>query len=513
MAGGNFTTPSTPFSFRNFTGGLNTTAGSLGLDNSESSDLRNVLFNKFGSIVKRNGYTHLNSTAISSAPTNDGLHWYEAVLSGTLTRKMITVADGKLWKMDDLDGTWDNITGALTITEGNFCDFENFLNEVYITNNVDVPFKWSGSGNGAAMTVPTNLTKAKFVKQYNNYLFLANVTVSGTVHQSRIYWSNIKTTGTWTDTDFIEVAKDDGQDITGLKVLSDRLVIYKSRSIYNLLFTGDSDIPFILPGGGKSNSAVGCVAPFSIQEMENGHIFLSHDGWYFYDGNNSYKISEKITTSLLETATTRLAQARSMVQKSKNLYFCALPSSGQTENDTVFVFDIFNNAWSIYSGMAPSSMATAYVDGVGERIYFGDYNGYVYRADTGSDDYPLKVQTAINFYYKTNWMHFDDLVDQKGVPHIYLYYQTSNSVLTLSYAYDFEDGDQFSNTVNLSGGTSAYGSAVWDTSVYASSGGKVQRRDLTGRGRVIRFTFSNSTLSETVQIDGLGVQAHLETNV
>jgi len=511
MAGGNYTTPSQPFSLRNFTGGLNSTAGSLGLENSESSDLRNVDFNKFGSILKRNGYTHLNSTAISSAPTNDGLHWYEAVLSGTLTRKLITVADGKLFKMDDLDGTWDDITGSLTITEGNFCDFDNFLNEVYITNNVDVPFKWSGSGNGAAMTVPTGLTKAKFVKQYNNYLFLANVTVSGTVHQSRVYWSNIKDTGTWDSANFIEVAKDDGQDITGIRVLSDRLVIYKSRSIYNMLFTGDSDIPFILPGGGKSNSAVGCVAPFSIQELENGHIFLSHDGWYFYDGNNSYKISEKITTTFLETNTTRLNQARSCVQRNKNRYLCALPTD--TENDLVFVFDIFNNSWSIYDGMACSSMATVYVDGVDERPYFGDYAGYVYRADTGADDYPLKVQTAINKYYFTNWIYFDDLVDQKGIPHIYIYYQTANSVLNISYSYDFENAEQFSISINLSAGTAAYGSAIYGVDVYGSSGGKVKRVDLLGRGRVVRFKFSNSTLSETIQIDGLGIQAHLETNV
>lgn len=512
MAGSNFTTPSQTFSFRNFTGGLNTTAGSLGLNNNESSGLRNVDFNVFGSILKRNGYTHLNATAIPSAPTNDGLHWYEAVLSSALTRKLVTVADGKLWKQDDLDGTNDDITGSLTITEGSFCDFENFLNEVYITNNTDVPFKWAGSGNGAAMTVPTNLTKAKFVKQFNNYLFLANVTVNSVVHQSRIYWSNIKNTGTWTATDFIEIAKDDGQDITGIKVLSDRLVIYKRRSIYNLFFTGDSDIPFILPGGGKSNSDVGCVSPFSIQELKNGHIFLSYDGWYFYDGNNSYKISDKITTSFLETNTTRLEQARSLVQKSKNRYMCALPSNGATENDLVFVFDILNNSWSIYSGMECSSMATVYVDGVEERPYFADYDGYIYRADTGSDDYPLKIQTAINFYYFTNWIHFDDLVDQKGVPHIYIYYQTSNAVLTISYSYDFEEADQFSNTMNMSGGTSSYGSAIYGTDTYASSGGKVQRRDFTGRGRVVRFKFSNSTLSETVQIDGVGIQAHLETD-
>ena len=75
---------------------------------------------------------------------------------------------------------------------------------MYITNGEDPPFKWTGAGNGTTMSVPTGLTDARFVKQYNNYLFLANVVVSGTAHKSRIYWSDIKDTSTWDSTNFIK---------------------------------------------------------------------------------------------------------------------------------------------------------------------------------------------------------------------------------------------------------------------------------------------------------------------
>jgi len=415
--------------------------------------------------------------------------------------------------MDSLDGTWDDITGGLTITADNFCDFENFLNEVYITNNEDVPFLWGGSGNGAAMTVPSGLTDAQFVKQFNNRLFLGNVLVSGTRHASRVYFSNLKDTDTWTSTDFIDISQNDGQEITGLKVLSDRLVIFKTRSIYNMFFTGNANVPFILPGGGKSNSAVGCVAPYSIQEVNNGLVFLSHDGFYFYDGFNSFKISDKITSTLQGFNTTRFDQVVSLVQKDKNRYWAAMPDSGQTTNNKVVVWDYFNNAFSIYKGINASALTSVFVSGDEERVYFGDYLGFTYRGDTGTFDDPSGTDTAIDAFYKTNWRPYQDLVDQKGIPHIVLYFQNANTTLQLSYAYDFEDGDQFTQSFTLATSTDVYGTGVYGTAIYAGSGGAVTRRDLKGRGRVIRFKFANDVLNETYQIDGLGQLAHLETNV
>jgi len=507
-----FTSASVPSGQNSFSGGLNSTSGPLNLEDNESPDLQNVDFNEFGSVLSRNGSAVLNSSAIGTDVEVDGLHWYEFNSAGSIVRKLVSVANAKLLKMDDLDGTWDDITGGLTITATNHCDFENFLNEVYITNNEDVPFKWDGT-TAAAMTVPTGLTQAKHVTQYNNYLFLGNVKVSGTRHGSRFYWSDLKDTTTFGALNFIEVSKDDGQEITGMKVLSDRLVIFKERSIYNVFFTGDNDIPFILPGGGKTNSSVGCVAPYSIQVLENGLIFLSTDGFYFFDGSNSLKVSDKISSTLDGYNNTRLGQAVSMVQNGKNRYFCSLPNSGQTTNDRVAVLDWNNRAWSIYVGLAPASMATVYVDGFDERIYFGDYDGFVYRMDIGDNDNPSGVETAINAYYYTSWKHYNDIVNQKGIPHVYVYYRIKNAIITFSYSYNLDDNDTYSNTFDTSSSADVYGTGVYGTAVYAGEGGSLKRLDLTSRGRLVRFKFSNNVVDEEFRIDGLGIDAHLESNV
>lgn len=590
MAGANYTSPSQPVSDINFNGGLNSTSGPLSVKNNESTDLQNIDFNKFGSIVKRNGYAALNTSAISGAAKSDGLHWYELVSSGNYLSFITNVTNGKLYKQDSLDGTWDDVTGTGTYAAGNFCDFENWLNTLYITNFNDVPSMWLGTGNafpipsftataytfqvtgittapavadtytnsgvtytvtyvrvsGAAgalagqivatgasapassgtlvrtagagdanityvsFTANITLSKAKCVRQYNNYLFFGNVVIGGITNKSRIVWSNIKDDLSWNALSFIDISKDDGQQIMNLTVLADKLIVYKERSIYIVSFTGDADIPFIVE---RSDSAVGTVGQHSVQEVDNGLVFLSYDGFYYFDSHNSYKISQGIQTTLLSYNASRFTQARSMRQKTKNRYFCSLPSNGQTNNDAIVVWDWQLNAFSLYAGSAASSMTTIYVGGIEERIYFGDYAGFVYRMDTGSDDYPLNVQTAINAYYYTNWKHYDDIVDQKGIPNVVVYYQTNNAVITLAYAYDFESADTYSQTFSTATSNSVYGTAIYGTATYAGIGGGEQRRDLDGRGRVIRFGFKNMTLSETFQIDGLGSFAHLETNV
>ena len=60
------------------------------------------------------------------------------------------------------------------------------------------------------------------------------------------------------------------------------------------------------------------------------------------------------------------------------------------------------------SGAKSFEISFPNISGLDERPYFGDYNGYIYRMDTGTDDYPLGVKTAIDAYYYTNWKYFDD---------------------------------------------------------------------------------------------------------
>ena len=449
-----------------------------------------------------------------------GLHWFER--SGNATKQLVGTCGQRILRMDDLDGTWDDVTSDVTITEGaNYHTSFATVNEIVIgTNGTDLPWKLSSTGVASAADVPADLTTAKFVEHWSNYTFLANVTVTS-LFSSRIYWSNIDSTSTWTASDNREVGYKDGQQITGIKGLGDRLVIYKSRSIWIAQFTGDSDIPFVFT---KTPSHVGSESGYSIAEADNGHIFRSQDGYYYFDGLNSIKISDRVTTTLEDFSSSRAQYVVGCYQKTKNRYWAAETLDGGTEHRRVLTWDSFNNAFGLYTGDSDSDddgtddrfysancFAIAYSSG-SELVYFGDYNGYVYQADTGSNDNPQGTETAIDAYYCTKWFNFNDLVDKKGIPHITIYYQIANSVVGFAYAYDFEETFNYANNVSFSTSSDAYGAGLYGTAKYAASGGKVDRIDLTGRGRVVRFRVSNANLDETMQVDGFGMQIHLETN-
>jgi len=515
MSTPNYTSTAQPVSLIGFTGGLNSTAGPLSLSNQESSKLQNIDFDKFGSILKRNGYLNVNASAFNSSARWIGLCDYEL---STGTRYLVGVCGNKVgyWNASSITGSPTDITGSITVTAGNLASCCVFRDIAFFTNGTDAPFQWTGTGNCSAQTVPTGLTTAKYNAVFNGYFFLANTVVTGTSHRSRIHYSNINQPNIWTDLDFVDVSPDDGSQITGLIVLGTSLIVFKSKSIWTVQFTGNADTPFQFQ---QSNSAVGSVSHFSLQQIDNGIVFLSWDGLYFFDGYNSYKISDRLNSTFLnDLATLQFSNVCSMFQHTKNRYWLGITSNGQSSNDTVITWTKSNtttktDAFSIYKGYSPSIMAMVFPDGITETPYFGDYSGFVYKGDTGSDDYPLATQTAINAYYYTNWISYDDICNQKGIPYIYLYYQLNSSTSNFVYSYDLNSNDQYSQTVAMSGGGALWGSVTWGAFTWAMSGATERRMDITSRGRVVRFGIQNSNKSETFRIDGIGTLVQAETQI
>lgn len=507
MAELDFTSRAVTTDLRSFSGGLNSTSNRLQLADNELSDLVNIDFNKFGSAIKRNGYTAVNTSAFNSSATFTSLHWFEKSNGDDF---LIGTAGDKIAKMEALDGTWDGITGGLTVTAGDSNRFSwiTFKDTAYGTNNVDLPVKYDGTGTAALWTTVTGVTKAKFTETWENYVFLAAPTISGTFHATRLYWSCINKPETWDATDFNEIGFKDGQDITGLKALGDRLVVFKERSIWIVFFTGTTDIPFTFH---KTQSDVGCISHFSIQEVNNGLMFASADGIYFFDGNNSIKVSNKINNTINNFKASAFTDIVSGYQQTKNRYWASYRTAGGSTNDRIVTFDTFNNAFSIYDGMNANAIEVLEQNGE-EKIVFGDFSGFTYQADTGLDDNPLNVSTAIDAFLHTRWFDFGDLANVKALPNIVVYYECKNATLSFAYTYDLQDGDEHSLSFSTDCGGVAWDSGVWDTATWGREGGSFRRIPLTGRGRVIRFKFNNSTLSETFEIHGIGFSIHLETD-
>lgn len=506
-----FTSVPQPFNQITFAGGLNTAAGPFAVADNESPDLQNVDFNIFGSFLKRNGYINVNSSSLGSF-NSDGLFWFEFDNSGTPNRKFVNVANGTFYKMDmsagEPDGTWDDATNGQTITADNFCDFVAWRNQLFIVNGQDTPLVWDGSGTTSltTATLPTNVTRPLFIEEFNNYLFYLNVYVSGGAQGSRYYWSDLGDETIWPTTSFDVIGDRDGTNITGAYALADRLVIFKDRSIYNVFFTADRSIPFREE---KSNSDVGCIqgGGHAIAEVQGGLVFPSQDGFYFYDGNTSLKISDKIQPTFDSLS---LTSARAINQKKKNKYMCAVTDS--SNNDVILTWDYQLNAWSKYTGFNASAMSIAYINGTEERPYFTDYSGYLYRMDYGNSDNPLGVATAIDSYLYTNWKSFGDLFLKKAPRSVYFYHTLEDTDMTFVYSYNFEESDQYSETRDLGGADVAeWDVSNWDESSFQGTGGSFSKVDITGRGLVVRFGFKNNAANAPFRIDGMSAYPQLET--
>jgi hypothetical protein len=453
-----------------------------------------VDFNRFGAVVKRSGYSQVNTSAFNSGATWTSLHWFETsagndYLIGTCGNKFGT------WVAGAPSGSPTDSTGSLTITAGNNNLFRwvTFKDTAFGVNGVDAPIKWTGSGSGALMTAVTGTDYAKFIESWQNYVFLGYISISGTLHPTRLYWSNLNNPELWTATDFNEIGFKDGQDITGLQHMGDRLVVFKEKSIWIVFYTGDTNTPFLFQ---PTLSPVGAISGSSIQRTENGLIFQAQDGVYLFDGVSSNKLSEQVTTTITGFEKSRFPSGVSAYQYEKNRYWLSYTTSGGSTHNRILTYDTFNKAFSVYVGLAANAYAIVRVSG-DERIYFGDYSGFVYRADNGTSDNPSGTATAINAYWKSKWFDLGDLVNQKGIPNLILYYENQAATLSFSYAYDLSTTDTATITKVVSAG----------------SGGTFNRFDLDGRGRVMRWSVTNNVLDESFQLDGFAVPAYLEAPV
>lgn len=500
-----------PFNFLSNSGGLNTTAAPTSLEANQAQDLQNIDFNEFGAIKKRKGYSTLNSSALDGATQVTGLFQYRL---NDGTSKFVTTHDDNFYKMDTSSGvpdeTWDDITSGETITAANLFSFATIRNVLVATNGEDLPFKYDAVNSVddiAQLSVPTGLTKAKYVTSFKERTILANVTVSGTAHPSRFYWSNIGTLETFTATDFIDIQPNDGEEIRGVAVLGERLVFLKDFSIYNVLFTGDADVPFIVR---KSDADVGTISHFSIAEVKNNLVFLAPDGIYVYNGSESVKISDKIEETIEGFVTSNFDTAFGINYRTLNQYWLTFTSSGETQTDTIIVWDYINQGFSKHDGILASVLSTFYDGDNLERLYHGDYDGFTYRNNDGNSDNPEGVETAIDAFYITKWFDFGVPSNYKSVQHFFVYVNEEGDWdISFSYTFNFDAGDWKTTTINLLDTGGVVGTAIVGTDIVGGKDGIIKRLDLEGSGQVVRFKFRNANIDEPFTLNGFSALVRL----
>lgn len=316
----------------------------------------------------------------------------------------------------------------------------------YVDKNQDTP-------NEAFVPHEGNSTggqKGTVLAIYKDSLFVAG----DSANPSRLYYSgggdkvNDFTIGGGGG--FIDIAKNDGQSITGMIVFKDSLLVFKERSTYKFSFTTSG-----LPQIEQVSPAVGCVAPRSIVAVENDIWFAGEDGIYTIGNKEGFafdvlrtdEVSVLLRSTYQSIDPAYISKIAAIYAKAnqQNLVIFAYTPAGSTTNSKAMVYDrqrvgwlpewsnITANCWAIFKG----------TDGVRHVLYGDDSSGYVKEILTGGDDFGSAIDANFELRsesFKTGLNTYKQLKDLD----VMLRNPTGNITLKI-----IVDGVSESKTLNL----------------------------------------------------------------
>jgi len=405
--------------------GLNNFISDTLIKDTEASDLLNIEFTEAGGAAKRKGSVQIgNETGTrirggGSFYKSDGTRetlrvngtkleklvgnsWTE-VAGITFTEGPIKIIQARdaLYFHNGLDNMWKYdgaVSQPVTGVKAKFGEFYNgyhivagnpsFPSRVYISNpsRAEDFTGMSGTATAGSANTLTDSTKSWGV---NDFADQTVKIVGGTgAGQSRVIASNTATVLTvatnWaTNPDAtsqyviatgntIDIAKDDGDKVTGIKRYQDKLIITKERATYQLKFD-EAGIPILIP----IIIGKGCVSAGTMVNVENDLFMFSREGIVvlgnepnYFDAIRTNTLSARIKPELDIIVASNLEDTNAIYFDNK--YLLAVPQGGSEVNNIVIVYDRRYTAFSKWSGIFPNCFWTFIDANNDEHLYFGD---------------------------------------------------------------------------------------------------------------------------------------------
>lgn len=262
----------------NPSGGLNNNGSPNLIGDKEWSDLLNTQLDEGGVVRKRFGYTTFGGTLTSA---------YGLGSLVTDSYNHLLTIDGTTFKYST-GGSWTSNT-SVNFTASRDVTYTQARGKTYIWNGAEGGTTW----NGSTLARPGTMPKAKFSVFYNGFHIASGVDGQS----SRIYvtpetdaddFTNADGTGgvAWNTTEvpgatvfagtgsnYVDIQPNDGDKISAIGVYQDIVIIFKQFSIYQLTLD-DTGVPIIK----LITRAAGCIAPRTVENVENDLYFLSREG-------------------------------------------------------------------------------------------------------------------------------------------------------------------------------------------------------------------------------------------
>jgi len=485
-------------SFFDFSGGMASYKPSTLLNTNQAILLYNGIITPGKGWMKRQGNTAFNSSAMTGAGGVTGLGYFKP---STGADHLLAISGSKIYESNALDGTFNDITGAVTITSSanNIWTYTPFNDlGIFVGGAPNPPIKYNGTGNAAALG--GSPISGNFGFSVNGRMFIGN----STTNPSRIAWSILANPEDWSGvgSGSSDVQKNDGDELVGAGILSNDIVLLFKQSSIHQMITRTSPFP-VFPLF-KGTGAVGKNA------------IVVADGVCYYitpkarmeatDGSSVIQFPDDIDDIWSGLNMSRLKYIQGIRYTGKGfdhlIWLCSNGSS--STNNLAIVWDLANKCWLQHTTGFGGNITAIHQNGT---FYMGAYDGKVYTMDV-ANTYTDASETspgAISCLWRTGWNTQSSLQisTHPFKLNIAMLTQASGSV-TLGYGFDFNT-DMITTFLNMQSVGAVWDSSAWDSSTWGTQTDVVRDTFLVGRGNAFQCTFSNSTASQGMTIHGFTI--------
>ena len=340
--------------------------------------------------------------------------------------------------------------------------------KVAIVDGVNAPALYDGGTFTALVGAPTDVISATDVIAFKNHLFFANLDL-------------LTFTSPFLDTNFdagdgagsIRI----GDNITGLSVFREQLIIFTEKSIFKIVGTSLSNFalsPITLD--------IGCIDGDTIQEIGGDIMFLTEDGLRLLSatdriGDFGLGVVSKTIQNVMTKFISSASIFSSVVLRSKSQYrvFAFNPNIIGSASKGIIGTQFSpqggeDMAWAEIRGMEVFAASSKVVDAK-EIIVFSSNTGFLFKMEDGNSFDGSNIAAE----YLSPFLPINDPRTRKAIYKVYLYTDPVGSVnfdFNLKFDYDELNSVQpesitFTNQTNA---ISFYGDNLFATYATTASG-------------------------------------------
>jgi hypothetical protein len=167
--------------------------------------------------------------------------------------------------------------------------------------------------------------------------------------------------------------------------------------------------------------------------------------------------------------------------------------------------------WGRLKGISAACAASKYI-GASEYVLHGDYDGRVFRQESGNDF----NGSAIEAVYSTPFLDFGDAGVRKTMRKIRLFVRPEGTMqINARLVYDWEEPSKLNpDTYGIESdptiGGSVYGSAIYGTAMYSGGTTPVLISNVEGSGFSVQIKYSTVDTNPSYTIQGTLFEFHVE---